>query len=655
MPATELAGVVLLSSDVFDTALQRAVVRPSAAFLLLGQRLASSGCWSASPGTFAVQRAQAEDSARAGAGGPEPTLRDIYAELAHSPFLVDAAVAMAEELRIERDLLVPLPVHRELLGSARAAGVRVCFVSDTYLPSSFLRERLDGVADPADGVYVSCEHAASKRVGDLFDVVLAAEGAEPGHVLHVGDHPMADGVSATARGLRVRRSEPPEPNRYEALLHRHAVGTSGVSSLLAGAARIVRTAGGTAPPPVVDVAAAVAAPLLVSFVAWSLEQARASGCARVAFVSRDGQILHAIASRLEAARPAHERLPLAYTHGGRRVWHPAGLTARAFEHPPPGWWLGEGMPKGMPTTPSALLALEDEELPEAMVTALAPLARASRAEREASLAGLWHDGDVRSTLLEIGAARRALLCRHLREAGLGSDRWAMVDVGWRGRSAASLNRALEAEGMTTPLHLYLGLIKPDPELTRTGDWASYLFCRPGPDAEAGLLGGGLPSFVEVVCTADHGPVRGFRERDGTVEPVMDPFDPAPEQWGMGAVRDAILAVTERVAPFASELGAVDLTPALKDLVRLFLHAPDPVEVRAWQSFPFGADPSGQDTVPWVARWSTLDALRWAVRGENPHSFWPQASRRLLPWPGRAILAARERAAARVGRRASPRG
>jgi hypothetical protein len=218
----------------------------------------------------------------------------------------------------------------------------------------------------------------------------------------------------------------------------------------------------------------------------------------------------------------------------------------------------------------------------------------------------------------------------------------MVDVGWRGRSAVSLNRALRAEGMSEPLNLYFGLIKPDAELTRTGDWAPYLFCRPGPDREAGDLGGGLPSFVEVVCSADHGPVRGFQEGSDGVEPVMDPYDTAPDEWGMREVQSVILAVTERVAPFVADLAEADLRPALIDLLRLFLHRPDRAEVEAWGPFPFAPDPGGAAAAPWVARWSTADMLRWAAQGRQPHSFWPQASRLLAPPAGRSLVELRKR-------------
>jgi len=437
------------------------------------------------------------------------------------------------------------------------------------------------------------------------------------------------------------------PNRYESLLERYAAPTNGVAPLLADASRFVRSLNRTEGRAgrLVGVAAGVAAPALVGFVAWTLESARRAGCARLAYVSRDGQILHAIASRLEAHRPAGDRLELVYTHGGRRVWHPAGLTPDVLGAEAPGWWIGEGMPAGAPPAPLEMLALDERDVPEGVAASVREVRRRPVAEQPAQLRALWARADVQVALGDLSRERRRLLCAYLARSGLGEGRWAMVDVGWRGRSAVSLNRALGAEGMTEPLNLYFGLIKPDAEMTRTGDWAPYLFCRPGPDREAGDLGGGLPSFIEVICSADHGPVRGFREGLDGVEPVMDPYDTAPDEWGMREVQSVILAVTDRVAPFVADLAEADLRPALIDLLRLFLHRPDRAEVEAWGPFPFAPDPGGAAAAPWVARWSTADMLRWAAQGRQPHSFWPQASRLLAPRAGRSLVELRKRVGA----------
>jgi hypothetical protein len=484
--------------------------------------------------------------------------------------------------------------------------------------------------------------------------VLELEGQAAASARHIGDHRVADGTMARRSGIEVVLCDEPALNRYEAALERHATGTAGVASLLAGTARVVRT---TRDAPdgrraLREVAASVAAPVLIGFVAWTLETARRAGCTRIGYVSRDGQLLHAVAARLESGRDPDARLVAEYVHGGRRAWHPAGLTPDLLDGEPPPWWLEEARRRRW-QAPLDILGLDEAAVPAGATAALrdawsSPPGGRSwqdtvRARQEA-LHALWRDPAMHAALVDAGATSRSLLCRYLAERSMGSDRWALVDVGWRGYSAASLNRALRHESLMPPLHLYLGLRDPDVELTSTGDWQTYLFCTPGPDARAGRFGGALTTFIEAVCSADHGSVAGFRESDSGVVPVLDPPHLAAQEWGIDEVQATILEVAERVAPFATEIAAHDPRDALHDVVALFLDAPDRDEVDAWATFPFTDDPAGVTATDWVARWSSGDLARWALRGIEPRSFWPQASLALSPRPTRALLAARRRAA-----------
>lgn len=638
-------GAAAISSDVFDTALVRAVGRPADAFLLLGCRLRRLGLWKASPRDLLVHRARAEVDARALHPGNEPALEAIYELLARCPALVDPKAAMAEELAVERHLLTPERGHAELLRAARRDGLPVWFVSDTYLSSSFLREVLADVAGPADRILASCEEGASKRTGQLLGRLPELIGAAATSIVHMGDDPVADVAMARDAGLRVHRVAHPELTRYERALLAHTIATDGAASLLAGSGRIVRTQHDTRLDAArLRVATGVAAPLLVGFVAWVLRTARAAGCEDVCFVSRDGQLLHAVAERLEARRAPEDRVTLHYIHGGRRAWHPSGLTEEVLDGPPPAWFLGEGVPdvEGPPRwqAPLDLLAIPVEQVPRDVVGALRAAARRGAAARRRALTDLWSHPSLRALLADVAEQRRDLLVRYLDERSLGQRRWAVVDLGWRGRSAASLNRALRSAGRRTPLYLYAGLIKPESELTATGDWATYLFTRPGPDAGPTAWNGGLPSFLEVLCTADHGPVRGFEVSESQVNPVLDPTDERIEAWGRADVQAAILAVVDRVAPFALDLEHVDLRPAVADVVTRFLDDPDLDEVRAWGSFPYAVDAAGEVVTPWVSPWSLRQLLSWALRGNQPRSFWPQASMALAPRMGRSLVGLR---------------
>ena len=73
-----------------------------------------------------------------------------------------------------------------------------------------------------------------------------------------------------------------------------------------------------ASPAVTDIAADVVAPLLTSFVLWTLQDAEQRGLERLHFVARDGQIMHKVARALSESLETPE---LHYLYGSRQAWY----------------------------------------------------------------------------------------------------------------------------------------------------------------------------------------------------------------------------------------------------------------------------------------------------------------------------------------------
>ena len=141
----QLAQVDVLSLDVFDTALLRCVDDPIAAFTLVGLHYAH-----AHPGlpqlAFSAPRRVAEKAARAYVAKTfqrgDVTLDEIYAQ-AELPRGWSRDDVRDSELAVERVLCVRNPYIHALYTRALAAGKRVAFVSDMYLPAPFIGELLD--------------------------------------------------------------------------------------------------------------------------------------------------------------------------------------------------------------------------------------------------------------------------------------------------------------------------------------------------------------------------------------------------------------------------------------------------------------------------------------------------------------------------------
>ena len=125
--------------------------------------------------------------------------------------------------------------------------------------------------------------------------------------------------------------------RYERRLDAAAAAGSRLAADFARAARAARAAVPAADAraaALVDVAAGVAAPMLVAYVLWLLEAAAGRGTVRIDFLARDGQVLHAIARRL--APRLYPGIDCRYLAASRQIW------TRAISASPDHHWLWYG-------------------------------------------------------------------------------------------------------------------------------------------------------------------------------------------------------------------------------------------------------------------------------------------------------------------------
>ena len=184
----------LVTFDVFDTLLVRKVLFPRDVFALTERRAKESGLEAEH---FAARRAEAESESQGG------TIDRIYAWL-RKEYGWDEAQAdkvKTMELTIEREVTAPRREVVDLLDFAVKHGKKVVFVSDMYLPearmSALLAEKgIDGY----ERILVSCDEGCDKAHG-LF-ARLKAQYPEAKHILHIGDHPHADGTAAKAEGIK---------------------------------------------------------------------------------------------------------------------------------------------------------------------------------------------------------------------------------------------------------------------------------------------------------------------------------------------------------------------------------------------------------------------------------------------------------------------
>lgn len=181
----DLAVIDVLSLDVFDTAIIRLYDTPEGIFEYVGQKLGKQ--------EFISSRTQAESKARQ----QNAHRKDISLESIYQNLDIDAELEAAAELMF----CVVNPEVFELYRRALAAGKKVMFVSDMYLPRELIEEILQRAGYSVyEGLYVSSDDDLIKGDGSRFE---SLKKSHPGmKFLHVGDNYMADVYWPAHLGMR---------------------------------------------------------------------------------------------------------------------------------------------------------------------------------------------------------------------------------------------------------------------------------------------------------------------------------------------------------------------------------------------------------------------------------------------------------------------
>jgi predicted HAD superfamily hydrolase len=234
----------IYSFDIFDTVLTRATASPVDIFRLLYYDIISDYAELASVDReeFVWSRQLSEKRALKKSNGEEASLNNICKELAQIfPFLKPSRICEIE-LSLERKYLFPVQKLVSIIEEKRKVGSRIVFISDTYLPETFLRSLLDehGILRDGDRLYVSSSLQLTKRSGSIYPYVLSDLQADACTVIHYGDNKWSDINQANRHGVKtvwIRDSFPTEHERQVLI----RLSTDGIAaSILVGLSKYYR-------------------------------------------------------------------------------------------------------------------------------------------------------------------------------------------------------------------------------------------------------------------------------------------------------------------------------------------------------------------------------------------------------------------------------
>ena len=199
------------SFDIFDTVLTRCVIRPQDIFFLMQKQLTTMGVPVQLVQQFPRIRVRAELWVRfngVSKGLEEIKLVNIYERIGKQFDLNEQQVhnLMQLEMSTEDASIVPIQHTLDLIEIARQQGQKIIFISDMYLPLTFIQHvlvRIQAYHPQEDSIYLSNEHCFTKASGALFKYVLKDQQCLPEEVCHLGDDWHSDVAVPHRLGIKV--------------------------------------------------------------------------------------------------------------------------------------------------------------------------------------------------------------------------------------------------------------------------------------------------------------------------------------------------------------------------------------------------------------------------------------------------------------------
>lgn len=651
-PALRISGrrLISLSLDVFDTTLIRQSSNREL-FRRLGARASDEWQdWTLGADEFARWREVSEERANREQGGGRFLLSDVYKHFASGYPLGASQIRrlMDMELELEAEHLLAVPAMRERIAQEHAEGRAVLFLSDMYLPSSWLRDvlRERGLWQDGDKLFVSGEEKASKSRGDLFALAELELGSRLAKPIHLGDNPWSDVSQARASGWSAELFPNALPTAREALLAAHTPDFGGMPETLAAAARIARlrtqTSSSSALSAHLDVATAVAAPILVAYTVWCLRKAKELGLKRLYFMTRDGIVLHGAFQELIRKIGADEQIETKVLAASRQVCRLSSISADA-----------ENLPDWVTYDPHQIT----------VTSCLFRVGlRPSDFERELSMLGFtertWerplktreverlrrflHRELVREAINAAAENARNCYEEYLVESGLHDGvPSAIVDIGWRGSTFDSLVARLPEE--TRPsLNLFLFGFLGETYNGLNGDRIHSYYCDNW--RGSGELGGErLVTVMEDFVAVEEGTLTEFSyDASGRVQPGFRHVEHSKlVRERLSINKNSPKELIKALSKSQLETWCVErMTPVWKNMIDDFWNHPTPSELLEFSQHEREVDQSGHVSVKLASPYSWLELLWW-VAGLRPLdpgiTCWPAGRRALTVGLRRHLL------------------
>ncbi len=295
-------SVKIIIFDIFDTLLTRPLLNPSTIKSIVAHRAGEE-----LGRIYLDYRSQAEEQARQKAGR-DIDLNNIFEEFTSLSGLSSESIKRLHDLEeeIEIESVSKRTEAIELLQYAFAQNKKILLASDMFLSKSTIEIILNKHKITTwHELYVSSDVGLRKDSGELYQHILSKEQASPNEIIMIGDNEHSDAQIPDNLGIKyIHIMRPVElargTPRMESLIEEQSTKKHNINQQLTLGMIVQRNfqpvyfqnfnATELIPTSPWAIGFSIAGPLILAFIQWLINQAKADDIKHLYFLAREGQI-----------------------------------------------------------------------------------------------------------------------------------------------------------------------------------------------------------------------------------------------------------------------------------------------------------------------------------------------------------------------------
>ena len=509
---------MLYSFDIFDTCLVRKCGTPSNLFYLLARRYYGENTSYDLLKDFVHNRKESEKLAIEQTHKNSVTIQEIYKCMNMVFQYENYNTIMQMEMELENEMLSPVYTIKEKVKQCREQGGSIIFISDMYLPQSFLQNILFkyGLMKDHDKLFVSCEYNATKNNGQLFKIVSKAlNNAKYSGWVHFGDNAFSDGVIPRKLGIKTIKISHPYSFYENYYIKDQFYGPHKEESALLGSIlRAYRLKDQTTYAR--DFAIDIIASVYIPYVYWIINDAKRKGVNHLLFLARDSEIFFKIAQTILGKEST---IKLSYIYVSRKSLFLPSLSKITQEELMLYW---ESKTQESPRSLLKRLNINAEDLVGIESFNLdKPL---SNIENLNQFIKHLTQGHNQALIQQKAQQARELFLTYLNQHKITKDEnTALVDLGWSGSSRYSINKIFKEENYRPTIAYYWGFWgAASPLFSYKLGGEIRVFNHLADNQDAQLPGFVIPMLMEhyFSMTKDGSTLSYTKKQTGIVEPIF---------------------------------------------------------------------------------------------------------------------------------------